>query len=134
MAESLKQTQVFYDGSCPLCLDEIDVYRRQDKEGCLRLVDVSAADAAVPPSLDRKAAMARFHVMSADGRLVSGAAAFVEVWDQLAGWRWAGRIAKLPVIRSALEDGYRFFLVFRPALSRAVGFFTRAKARSDAAP
>ncbi len=64
--------------------------------------------------------MARFHVGVADGRVLSGAAAFVAVWAQLPKWRWAARAASLPGALAALELGYRMFLPLRPLLSRVI--------------
>ena len=114
---------VFYDEACPLCRAEIGQYRRQVGADSLCFVDVStpgsAADQAVAPGLTRQQAMARFHVQLADGRLVSGAAGFVAVWETLPHWRWAARIARLPGVLPMLEVGYRMFLPIRPALSRA---------------
>jgi predicted DCC family thiol-disulfide oxidoreductase YuxK len=62
--------------------------------------------------------MERFHVRAGDGRVLSGAAAFVEVWTRLPQWRWAARAASLPGAITALEFGYRMFLPVRPFVSR----------------
>ena len=66
--------------------------------------------------------MARFHVRASDGRVLSGAAAFVEVWTQLPHWRCAARGASVPGVLATLELGYRMFLQVRPFISR---FFKR---------
>lgn len=109
---------MFFDGSCPLCTAEIGLYRDRDTDGRLRLVDVSAPNAALPEGLDREAAMARFHVMAPNGQVLSGAAAFIEVWRALRGWRRLARLASLPGVGPVLELTYRAFLKARPALVR----------------
>ena len=113
---SESETTVFFDGACPLCRAEIDIYKSRDATGALRLVDVSAPGAELPDCLNLEQAIARFHVLSKDQTLLSGSAAFAEVWKQLPGWRWAGRLATQPGINAALELGYRIFLLARPAL------------------
>jgi predicted DCC family thiol-disulfide oxidoreductase YuxK len=120
---------VYFDGSCPLCRAEIGYYRRRDDTGALCFVDVSRPAAEVPEGLSRRQAMARFHVRAADGRVLSGAAAFVAVWDRLPAWRWAARAAALPGVLPVLELGYRLFLPLRPALSRLFGAFLRVRSR-----
>jgi predicted DCC family thiol-disulfide oxidoreductase YuxK len=65
--------------------------------------------------------MERFHVRASDGRVLSGAMAFVEVWTRLPKWRWAARAASLPGALAALELGYRMFLPVRPFISRLFG-------------
>ena len=75
--------------------------------------------------------MERFHVLADDGRLLSGAAAFVEVWKLLPGWRWAARIMAVPGALAALELAYRMFLPARPILSR---LFAKAARRPKLRP
>ena len=106
----LARLTVFFDGSCPLCTAEIGLYRREDANQAVDFVDISASDAR----LDRPAAKARFHVMTASGDLLSGAAAFVEVWRSLPRWRWLARIGSLPLMLPVLELAYRLFLRARP--------------------
>ena len=105
---------VFYDGQCPLCSAEIALYRGQDKTGALRLIDASAPQASLPPGLTRHSAMARFHVLTGDGRLLSGAAALVAVWQTLPNWRWLARLSKLPGMLWVMEAAYRGFPPVRP--------------------
>jgi len=126
--ESEPKTVIFFDGSCPLCRAEINVYRKHDGVGALRLVDVSVPGAPVPPGLDRAKALSRFHVVADGGKLLSGAAAFAEVWKQLPGWRHAGRLASLPGLCRMFEVWYRFFLLVRPAVVRAFVLARHTKA------
>ena len=109
---------VYFDGSCPLCSAEIKLYRRQGEGKALRFVDVSNPGASLGHDLDRSRAMRRFHVRKEDGRLVSGAAAFVELWKQLPGWRWAARAAAIPGVMALMEMAYWLFLPVRPNLAR----------------
>lgn len=125
-AESSIST-VYFDGSCPLCRAEIGYYRRKDHSGPLCFVDVSSSDALVPDGLTQRQAMERFHVRACDGQLLSGAAAFVEVWAQLPRWRWAARAAALPGIMALLELSYRLFLPARPTLAVIFGRINRLR-------
>jgi predicted DCC family thiol-disulfide oxidoreductase YuxK len=124
---------VFFDGSCALCRAEIGYYRSRDRAAALRFVDVSRPDAATPDGVSPQRAMQRFHVRAADGRLISGAAAFVEVWSRLPNWRWAARVAALPGVLAVMELGYRSFLPVRPWISRMVGGLQRRRAANGGA-
>jgi predicted DCC family thiol-disulfide oxidoreductase YuxK len=125
MASELSKSTVYFDGSCPLCRAEIGYYRRKDRDGALCFVDVSDTAAVTPSGLTRERTMQRFHVLAGDGRVLSGAAAFVEVWSRLPRWRWAARAASLPGATAALEWGYRMFLPVRPFISRLFGRILR---------
>jgi predicted DCC family thiol-disulfide oxidoreductase YuxK len=116
LSDPKNKTVIFFDGSCPLCRFEIGMYSDCDTSGALRLVDVSGANAALPQVLDKEKAMARFHVIAQDGRMLSGAAAFIEVWRPLRGWRWAATVASLPGLTATLECAYSVFLKLRSAL------------------
>ena len=58
--------------------------------------------------------MQRFHVIKPDGDLVSGAAAFVHVWEQLPRWRRLAALTKIPGALCVMELGYTNFLKIRP--------------------
>ena len=121
MESELPTSTVYFDGSCSLCRAEIGYYRRNDKDHALCFVDISETSAAPPEGITQEPAMKRFHVRASDGRVLSGAAAFVEVWTRLPRWRWAARAASLPGALITLEWGYRLFLPVRPFISRFFG-------------
>ena len=121
MDSELPKSTVYFDGSCSLCRAEIGYYRRKDQDHALCFVDVSETSAVPPEGITQERAMKRFHVRASDGRVLSGAAAFVEVWTRLPRWRWAVRAASLPGALIALEWGYRLFLPVRPFISRFFG-------------
>ena len=128
MESELSKSTVYFDGSCPLCRAEIGYYRRKDQAGALCFVDVAETGAMTPEGITQQRAMERFHVRAGDGRVLSGAAAFVAVWARLPGWRWAARAASLPGALAALELGYRMFLPVRPLVSRLSGRVMQPKA------
>jgi predicted DCC family thiol-disulfide oxidoreductase YuxK len=109
---------VLYDGACPLCRREIGVYRGLQSSTPLCFADVSDAAQPLPPGTTREQLLARFHVRNTDGRLLSGAQAFLALWEALPGWRWLARVGRLPGAAWAMERVYRLFLHVRPALQR----------------
>lgn len=121
-AETCRLT-VYYDGACPLCRREIGYYRERAPHQGLAWVDVSKADAgALGPDLAQTDAMSRFHVREADGRLLSGADAFGQLWLAMPGrsWRWLGRFVSHPWLLPWAERLYRLFLRVRPTMQRMV--------------
>ncbi len=110
---------VYFDGACPVCSREIAAYRRQAGADACAWVDVSACEpAALGQDLSREQALARMHVRRADGTLVSGAAAFAQMWQALPATRWLGRVAGWAPVTALLELAYRAFLRARRAWRR----------------
>ncbi len=106
---------VYYDGGCPICSREIATYQRARGGGQLQWVDAQAcAPQALGPALQREAALQRLHVRLPDGRLVSGAEAFVAIWQRLPAFRGLALLAKVPGMLWLMEGLYRFFLWVRP--------------------
>jgi predicted DCC family thiol-disulfide oxidoreductase YuxK len=110
---------VMFDGACPLCRREIGVYQSLAPSEPVTWMDVSDASAGLSAT-DQARYMSRFHVRLPNGELLSGAAAFVQLWLTMPGWRWLGRFGQLPGITPLLEIAYRGFLRLRPSLQRLV--------------
>ena len=109
---------VLYDGACPLCRREIGIYRSLQPNTPVCFADVSDAALPLPPGTTREQLLARFHVRSRDGELLSGAAAFVALWTALPGWRWLALAGRLPGALWTMERTYIFFLRWRPTIQR----------------
>ncbi|CAN5835543.1 DUF393 domain-containing protein [soil metagenome] len=109
---------VLYDGACPLCRREIALYRGLRSNTPVCFADVSDATLPLPSGASRAELLARFHVQGADGRMLSGAQAFLALWEALPGWRWLARVGRLPGAAWAMERAYRLFLRGRPMLQR----------------
>lgn len=112
--------EVYFDGSCPMCRREIAVYQNITPDQPISWVDVSQPDTPLPQGQSKEQLMARFHTRTAQGELLSGAAAFVHVWGQLPGWRVLAWLAKVPGMLWVMEKAYNGFLPVRPAIQRFV--------------
>jgi predicted DCC family thiol-disulfide oxidoreductase YuxK len=111
MTEPLK---VYYDGGCPVCKREIAFYKAQPDNGAFEWVDASGGDpSALGPGLSREMALKAMHVRLPDGRLLSGAAAFAEMWRRMPRFRWLGTLLGVPPVNVIAEFGYRGFLIIR---------------------
>lgn len=107
------------DGACLLCKREVGLYQSLRPLETVAWLDVSEVSASSAPQ-DQARYMAGFHVRQKDGRLLSGAATFVALWLVMPGWRWLGKVGRLPDVAPALELLYRSFLHLRPTLQRLV--------------
>jgi predicted DCC family thiol-disulfide oxidoreductase YuxK len=119
--EPVKQSPpltVLYDGACPLCRREIGIYRGLQPNTPVCFADVSDAALPLSPGTTRAQLLARFHVRSRDGELLSGAEAFLALWAALPGWRWLALAGRLPGATWTMERTYGLFLGWRPTLKR----------------
>lgn len=113
-----KDLTVFYDGACPLCRAEIAFYASQKGADVLTFVDVARAENPLPQGVSREAALARFHVETADGQVIDGAGAFLALLRRLPRFHGLARFGDLPLLRSLLSLLYAAFLRLRPAIVR----------------
>lgn len=90
--------------------------KRLDRRGTIGFVDAATAEDEACP-IDRAALLDRFHACE-DGTLLSGAAAFAAMWRAIPVLRPLGLAARVPVVLTLLEQGYRAFLRVRPRLQR----------------
>lgn len=124
---------IYHDGSCPLCQREIAFFRRRlEAQQEVQFTDVAAPEWRAAPDLTREQAMARFHVRDQDGNLLSGARAFIRLWRQTPGLRWAGWLATVPPLPWVLERAYRGFLKMRPWVQRRLGGATAPSCEAGA--
>ena len=102
---------VYFDGGCPICAKEISWY--QPRADGVTFANVDADAAAPAPDLTREAALARLHARTADGRLVSGAAAFIALWRTIPALRPIARVLDNRPTIAALDVAYAGFLRVR---------------------
>jgi predicted DCC family thiol-disulfide oxidoreductase YuxK len=99
---------------CPVCSREIATYRQLRGGDAINWVDASRCDASqLSAGLDRAYALQRLHVESANGALLSGAAAFVEIWRHLPAFAWIARFCSNRYALAVLDFAYDRFLVMR---------------------
>ena len=129
------ETAAFHDNLLGI-LVVVGATEQKLEEHGLKRTELCAAVVSNPSrplgeDLERHQAMKRFHVRTEDGRLVSGAAAFVEVWKQLPQWRWAARAAATPGMVALLETTYQLFLAARPHLARLFTTLSQSARREE---
>jgi len=92
----------FYNGACPVCRAEMNLYRRDAEARGLPLAFRDLAEdttEAASLGLTPDRALRRLHAQDAAGRLYVGFDAMLAVWRQVPRARWMGRLFGLPVIR-----------------------------------
>jgi len=115
----MAQLKVYYDGLCVLCSREIEVYRRRDLDQRVDWIDISLPGFdASKEGLDPVLVNRFFHVRRADGQVIAGVDAFVEIWKTIPSLRLMAKAADLPGARAAMRAGYAIFARVRPYLPR----------------
>lgn len=104
----------YYNGACPVCRMEIAHYRRRDADG-LGWRDIATDDVALAEiGVTRDEAKKRLHVRLADGRIVTGVDAFIEIWRRLPGFGWLAGLASHGMIKPAAD--FLYDRILAPAL------------------
>lgn len=119
---------MFYDGRCPLCMQEIEHLRRWNTAGRVEFVDINGADFAEHyPLIDPVAAMAVLHGQLPDGRVITGVDVTVEAWERVGKGHWV-RWLHWPGIRRVSPALYRLFARHRHRLARLLTGSSRCNA------
>ena len=115
--------EVFFDGECPLCRREIEMVRRLDRLGRLKLTDISdpGFDAKSYAGKSSDELMLEIHGRFLDSheskeRKLSNWVTGVEVFRQIyseVGFVSIVRFSRFPVLDWLLRSGYRIFAHFR---------------------
>ena len=105
--------EVFYDGDCPLCLKEINMLRRMDREKKIVFTDI-ASETFFPESTGRsmEELMARIHGRLPDGSLVEGVDVFRHLYTAV-GLGPVVSLTRLPGVTQLLDFGYLLFAKHR---------------------
>jgi predicted DCC family thiol-disulfide oxidoreductase YuxK len=105
---------VFYDGACPLCRREIAHYQRLDRRARIEWVDITRQPERLAGNgIAFTDAMQRLHVRESDGRIVTGAEAFVALWARLPYYRVLARLVSRPWRVRLLDRAYTRFAAWR---------------------
>ena len=114
MTHSTRTTTMFFDGGCPVCRREVGHYRRLDRAGRVRWVDIHRDPAPLSDwGIEPVAAMQCLHVLDREERIVTGVQAFAAVWSELPYYRWLARLTRLPGVLAVLNAVYRPFARWR---------------------
>ena len=106
-----KSIEVYYDGSCPICSKEINMYKGCKGASKIDWVDVSLIEGNyISPELSKSQALKRLHVKRKDQSIVSGAQAFSALWLELPLFRLLGKVSGIWPLSYILELLYRIFL------------------------
>ena len=112
----MSRVTVWHDGGCALCEREIALMRRLDWRGSITFVDATTDTCPI----DRRVMLARLHAREEGGPLLSGAAAFAEMWWAIPLLWPLGLLARNAKALVVLERLYTHFLRVRPQLQRWV--------------
>ena len=89
--------KVYYNESCSICRAEINHYKKQNIEE-IDWVDITNNDVAKKETLkDDKTLLRRLHVKK-DGKIFSGAKAFLLIWKNIPKYKFLYLILRLPLI------------------------------------
>ena len=117
---------LFYDGSCPLCMREINHLSRMNRNNRLKLIDIKGKDFTQNyPELDSTELDRLLHAKLGDGRLVSGVDATLAAWEA-AGAGWFIAPLRWPGVACIADAGYHIFARNRHGISKVLGPFLGA--------
>ena len=103
--------KVYYNNSCKICKAEIDLYRKE-KIDQINWVDITNNQTAkIETNKDYKQLLRRLHVEK-NGKIFSGAKAFLLVWKNIPKYKILYSIFSLPIIFQIFSISYEVIAFF----------------------
>lgn len=114
---------VFFDGACPLCSREIEVYKRKDSLHKIEFIDIAAPGFnAEDYGFVARDVRLSLHVKNYQSQKVSkGVDAFLEIWQHLPGglYKFLFNVVSVPLVKLFLRPCYFVFARYiRPNLPK----------------
>ena len=101
--------EVFFDGGCPLCVREIHMLRRWDRQQRIRFTDINAEDfSAEEYGKTYEDLMARIQGRLPDGTWIEGVEVFRRLYSAV-GFGPVVWVTRLPGISQLMNLGYTMF-------------------------
>ena len=103
--------KIFFNNSCSICRSEINVYKKQGIKQ-LEWVDITNnKDAERDTQKTNKDLLRRLHVKS-EGKIYSGAKAFIILWNRIPKFKILSKILSTPVIFHIFSITYEIVAFF----------------------
>ncbi len=107
-------TKVFFDGNCPVCKREINLYKRLNTKNNITWYDISNDKEALKLlNKKKKDCLKRLHVLDDEYNLNIGIDAFIVIWRQVKYFRYLAIIADLGIIKLVLNYAYSNYANYR---------------------
>ena len=113
--------KLLYDGECPLCLQEVRMLRRWDRQGGLAFEDITSPE--VDPAkygATREELMGVIHGVFPDGRVVRRMEVFRQAYAAV-GRGWLSAPTGWPILKPIFDWGYEIFARNRMPIGRLLG-------------
>ena len=103
--------KVYFNNSCKICRAEIDLYKKE-KIAQINWIDITNnQDAKLETKKNFDELLRRLHVKK-DGKIFSGAKAFLLVWKNIPKYKFLYSIFSLPIIFQIFSIGYEIIAFF----------------------
>ena len=103
--------KVYFNNSCNICRTEINLYKKQNIEEIEWIDITNNKTAEIETKKNDKTLLRRLHVMN-DGKIVTGAEAFILVWKKIPKYKFLYIFFKLPIIFSLFSLSYEVIAFF----------------------
>ena len=118
----MNRATLIYDGECPFCSRAAAWALRHARGNTIETLPCQDENRETRfPEITREQCLKAMQLVTAEGRVFSGEEALPPLMELMKGWRWLGRILRLPGIRHASPAAYRWFANHRYALAALAG-------------
>ena len=105
--------EVFYDGLCPICVREIEMLRRKDRDHRIRFTDFASEEIVdLDKEYDYDRLMSRIHGRFPNGEVIHGPEVFRQLYSRI-GFRKLVFLSRIPPLSWMIAIAYLVFAKLR---------------------